>query len=184
MIDNLVIQLENNLRERPMKTMDPNTQRAGDEKQKSPKELYQRATIATALASILEFSRKDQHIKKLISDNKDMDYATLIFHNQFEQLALKINEYSGYHPENFKEDFNFVFGEIIKIVRHMFGIDAMAAKDYISNQRADILSYLPGELQTGKFLHNTTIDDNTNKMHGPFSDFTHWLGQLFSTADQ
>jgi len=184
MADNIVNLLENRLRERPMKTMDPNTQRAGDEAAQSSRTLYHRGIIATALASMLEYSRKDQHIKKLLSDNTTGDYARLIFHGQFGQLAQNITAYSGYIPENPGEDFNFVFKQLIDIVDSRASGDAMTAKDYLSNQRSIILAYLPGELQTGKYLNNTTIDDNTHKMHGPFSDFTHWMEQLFSTSDQ
>lgn len=184
MAENIVKQLEQRLRERPMKTMDPNTQAAGDENITAPKALYHRAVMAAALAGLLEFSRKDQHIEALLTSHADTDFADQIFHQHFVELEEKIRTYSGYSNGDPKADFNFVLQQLIDIVGAQTAGDPKAAKDYLSNQRANILSYLPGELQTGELLDNGTMDDRTNKMHGPFSDFTHWIEQIFSTSDQ
>jgi len=184
MAENIVKSIEDRLRDRPMKTMDPNTQDAGDEQEQSPKALYHRAIISAALAGLLEFSRKDQNMQDLLANRADKDYSEQIFHHHFEELEKKIRAYSGYSGGNPKEDFNFVLQELVDIVGAQTAGDAHAAKDFLSNQRANILSYLPGDLHTGQLLDNGTIDDRTNKMHGPFSDFTHWIEQLFSTSDQ
>jgi len=184
MAENIVKQLEQRLRDRPMKTMDPNTQAAGDEQVTSPKALYHRAVMAAALAGLLEFSRKDQHIEALLSANPGTDFSEQIFHQHFDELEEKIRTYSGYTHGNPKTDFNFVFEQLVDIVDAKANGDPQTAKDYLSSQRANILSYLPGALHAGQLLDNGTIDDRTNKMHGPFSDFTHWIEQIFSTSDQ
>lgn len=79
--------------------------------------------------------------------------------------------------------FNFVLRQLVGIVGAQAAGDPHAAKDFLSNQSANIVSYLPGDLQIGKYPGNNTIDDQTNKTHGPFSDFTHWMEQIFSTSD-
>ena len=184
MAENIVKLLEDRLRDRPMKTMDPNTQAAGDEQVQSPKALYHRVIMSAALAGLLEFSRKDKNIQDLLSNHSDKDYSQRVFHHHFSELENRIRAYSGYSGGNPKDDFNFVLQQLIDIVGAHAAGDPHSAKDFLSNQRANIVSYLPGDLHTGKLLDNGTIDDRTNKMHGPFSDFTHWLEQLFSTSDQ
>lgn len=184
MAENIVKLLEDRLRDRPMKTMDPNTQSGGDENGQSAKALYHRAIMSAALAGLLEFSRKDQNVKTMLANQSEMDYSALIFNQRFAELEQKIRVYSGYSKGNPKEDFNFVEQQLVDIVDAHAAGDAKTAKDFISNQRANILSYLPGDLQTGELLENGSMDDRTNKMHGPFSDFTHWIEQFFSTSDQ
>ncbi|UAY55909.1 hypothetical protein [Arachidicoccus terrestris] len=184
MAENIVKLLEDRLRDRPMKTVDPNTQAAGDEQTQSPKALYHRAVMSAALAGLLEFSRKDQNMRELLSNHSDRDYSQRVFHHHFSELEDRIRTYSGYSGGHPKEDFNFVLQELVDIVGAHAAGDARAAKDFLSNQRANIVSYLPGDLHTGKLLNNSAIDDRTNKMHGPFSDFTHWMERIFSTSDQ
>jgi hypothetical protein len=53
-------------------------------------------------------------------------------------------------------------------------------KLFFSNQRNNILLYLPAELKMGELLHNDTLDDNTNKMEGPVSSLMQSIGSAFS----
>ena len=184
MTKNIVKLLENQLRDRPMKTINPNTQTAGDEDKQSAEALYHRAIIAAALAGLLEYSRADEHVQALLSAHGAKNYGEQIFQEHFADLEKKVLAYSGYKNGRPREDFNYVMQVLSDIVAAEAAGDPRAAKDYISSQRANIVSYLPGDLQAGQLLNNSTIDDRTNKMHGPFSDFTHWMEQLFSTADQ
>ena len=108
MADNIVKLLEDRLRERPMKTMDPNTQAAGDEAAQSPRSLYHRAIISAALAGLLEYSRQDRQVESLLAGRIHENYAETIFSGHFKALEQKIRTYSGYPGGNTKEDFNFV----------------------------------------------------------------------------
>ena len=51
-------------------------------------------------------------------------------------------------------------------------------------QRNNILPYLPAALQTGKLLNENTLDDRTNKMKGPVSNFVHSIESMLSGADK
>ena len=43
----------------------------------------------------------------------------------------------------------------------------------MSGQRHNILVYLPAALQLGDLLNDNAMDDRTNKMEGPVSNFMH-----------
>jgi hypothetical protein len=53
-------------------------------------------------------------------------------------------------------------------------------KLFFSDQRNNILLYLPAELRMGELLHDNTLDDNTNKMEGPISSLMQSIGTAFS----
>ena len=53
---------------------------------------------------------------------------------------------------------------------------------YMVAQRHHILSQLPADIQLGRLLGDTTIDDKTNKMDGPVSNIVHKIGESFSES--
>ena len=76
--------------------------------------------------------------------------------------------------------------EAIRLVRE--NLKGKATDDsvthFLSDQRHNILTCLPAELQLGDVLHDNTIDDRTNKMEGPISGVMHWVEKLFSGSDR
>ena len=59
-----------------------------------------------------------------------------------------------------------------------------AVRQFLIDQRNNILVYLPAELQIGNVLNDNTIDDRTNKMEGPVSGYMHWLEKFFPSTDR
>ena len=53
-------------------------------------------------------------------------------------------------------------------------------KVFFSNQKNNILLYLPAALNMGDLLHDASLDDNTNKMEGPISSLMQSIGSAFS----
>lgn len=182
---NLVAALEEQLQQKKiMKLIDPNTQAVNDEHKRSAQYLYQRGVIAAALVGLYQFSRDEANLKDLLNAAQLSEFPNRIFNNDFARLEQKIKDYSGYTDGNTMSDFGKILRLLVDILHEHAGSDVKAAGDFLSDQRANILSYIPGELQTGTMLGDSTLDDRTNKMHGPFSDFTHWMGQFFSRSDK
>lgn len=181
---NLVKKLEEQMQQHHLKSVDPNTQAIGDENKQSAYDLYARAVMASALVGLYQFSRDESNIKEILAAKDLSGYPNRIFDNNFALLEEKIKDYSNYKVGDTKENFTEAISCLVGIVRGEVGNDARAAKDLLSDQRSNILSYLPGGLETGEMLADNTLDDRTNKMHGPFSDFTHWMEQIFSKSDK
>ena len=59
-----------------------------------------------------------------------------------------------------------------------------AVRQFLIDQRNNILVYLPAELQLGNVLDDNTLDDRTNKMEGPVSGFMHRVENLLSKGDE
>ena len=68
-----------------------------------------------------------------------------------------------------------IAAEAIRILRQDAGENAPATKikTYLNEQRHHVLTYLPAAMQLGELLHDDTMDDRTNKMEGPISNFMH-----------
>ena len=56
----------------------------------------------------------------------------------------------------------------------------MTMKTYVTDQRNNILVYLPAELQMSTVVNDNTLDDRTNKMEGPMSNSMHFIEKIFS----
>ena len=50
----------------------------------------------------------------------------------------------------------------------------------MKGQRHNILLYLPAAMQMGDLLNDDTLDDRTNKMEGPISNFVHTIENKLS----
>ena len=53
-------------------------------------------------------------------------------------------------------------------------------KTFFSEQKNNILLYLPAELNIGEMLNDDSLDDGTNKMDGPVSSLIKNIGDTFS----
>ena len=53
----------------------------------------------------------------------------------------------------------------------------------MNDQRHGILVHLPAAMQMGDVLNEESLDDRTNKMEGPISNFMHAIENKFSTND-
>ncbi|MEO7924436.1 MAG: hypothetical protein ABIR30_12220 [Chitinophagaceae bacterium] len=50
----------------------------------------------------------------------------------------------------------------------------------MNDQRHNILVYLPAALNLGDLLKDESLDDRTNKMEGPVSNFMHKIEDILS----
>jgi hypothetical protein len=53
-------------------------------------------------------------------------------------------------------------------------------RNYMNSQRHNILVYLPAALNIGDVLNDEGLDDKTNKMEGPVSNFMHKIENTLS----
>lgn len=75
-----------------------------------------------------------------------------------------------------------IANEAVRLIRENVPSTASFSdvKSFISQQRTNILVYLPAELQLGSLMDDNTLDDQTNKMEGPMSNNMHFFEKLFS----
>ena len=81
-----------------------------------------------------------------------------------------------------EDKLNAILNTAISNIKEMAGEgkDTQLIKLYLARQRNNILPYLPSALQMGELLDDSTLDDNTHKMGGPFSSIINALGDQFS----
>ncbi|MEJ0103550.1 MAG: hypothetical protein WDO19_13800 [Bacteroidota bacterium] len=61
--------------------------------------------------------------------------------------------------------------------------DGKNIKKYFTEERNNILRHLPGAIEIGNTLNDTTLDDRTNKMSGPVSAIMHSIEKTFASTD-
>ncbi len=77
---------------------------------------------------------------------------------------------------------NAIAKEAVKITLENVadGATIKEVKLFFKNQKNNILLYLLSALKMGELLHDTTLDDDTNKMEGSISSLIHSLGNIFT----
>ena len=93
-----------------------------------------------------------------------------------------ISSYASQSAESPVIKMNAIASEAVKVVKENLspGAGIKEVKLFFSNQRNNILLYLPAALNMGELLHDNTLDDNTNKMQGPISSLMQSIGAAFS----
>lgn len=180
---NLIEALQNNLGFPPLQKIDPNTQQE-KETPKATNALAQ-AAIPVVLEGLYKYTRSHENAENFERGNISTNWATEFFCDDRQDVLSKVAAYGGVSVEEAESVMDKIVGETVKIVRERIGDqpNAIAFRDYITAQRADILLYLPPALHLGENLNDTTMDDRTTKMEGPVSSFMHRIEKAFSGSD-
>jgi hypothetical protein len=153
----------------PLKKIDPNTQKPAFDKGEEAVNKFSRAAIPAVLAGLYRFVQSDEGAAFILTGNDNTNWVSKIFDNNSKVAVQKISAYANRSDEYSVAKENLAGDAGIKEVKLFF-----------SDQRSNILLYLPAELKMGGLLHDNTLDDNTNKMEGPISSLMQTIGAAFS----
>lgn len=155
----------------------PNQQKTDLSCQSHHPEKLDQACVSAVLAGIYQFTREEEAAARLLMPKQNLTWLEVIFHSYPIKLEKKITEYTQCAPNIIRQHLYAVAQRVVQEIKSAIGPQANGkeVKSYLTSQRLAILTRLPAELEVGSLLHNTTLDDATNKMHGPFSDFMHWI---------
>lgn len=163
--------------------VDPNTQDFA-EKDLTGEQLLVHATIPGVLAGFYQFTRSEQQAQEILSKVENTDWPNILFGSEKEILVRKISIYTAAPDDEVLRSMQQIGTETANFLReHADPKDGTGVKKLMTSQRADILQHLPGAIETGKALNDTSFDDQTNKMEGPVSSFTRFIESKFASSD-
>ncbi|MEO6584023.1 MAG: hypothetical protein ABIO05_06845 [Ferruginibacter sp.] len=165
----------------PLKKIDPNTENVKHKGIRNSKEVLSQSVIPAVLAAISHLSKSDEGIATITSGNQQ-NWSSALFGTHREQVIGNIAGYAMNDYAAAEAEVNNVASKAITIINEHItdcSNNNKQLKDFIKNQRDNILPYLPGQLHLGNLLDNSTIDDNTNKMAGPVSSLMHKIQASF-----
>lgn len=186
MAENIVEQIQKNLGFSTLNKVDPNTQDVKQEESQSVAEAktLEQAAVPAVLLGLYRYGSTEQGAQEILYGKRSADWLSIFYDENKEETIQKVASYSGVSGENATSKMETIASEAVKIVKQNLpsGAGFAEVKDYITQQRKNILVYLPAELQLGYLVNDNTLDDRTNKMEGPMSNSMHFIEKLFSSS--
>ncbi len=169
-----------------LQKIDPNTQVVKEDDTTPEEHRFSQAAIPAVLTALYNYSCTDVGAADILEANPATQWTDLIFSDNQQAVVQHIAEYSNQTTENVSAKLNGIASSAVGIIwKEELPEDATIhhVKQYMSSQLPHILPYLPAALQMGELLHNNTLDDRTNKMEGPLSNFMRAIGSGFSNEE-
>ncbi|MBN9297291.1 MAG: hypothetical protein J0I41_09775 [Filimonas sp.] len=182
---NLVEAIQKELGYAPLQKINPNETHSSIAFTDQSVRLAQAAIPAT-LAGLYKLSRTPEGCEKILSGNFYSDKVNKTFGAEAEEMVLHIATFASVSKEKAHTTCEAIAACGIKIMQHNLKPlpSVNNVRDFFTAQRNNILPYLVPELKTGNVIHDNTIDDSTNKMKGPVSNFMHMIERFFSDSDE
>jgi hypothetical protein len=180
---NLLEIVQQNLGYPPLQKIDPNTQQVVIDENTSDEDKFSQAAIPAVLTSLYNYVQSDEGATTLLLNDDSSIWIDKIFNANKKAVIEIISAYSMQSNEDPVGKIDAIAKEAVKVVKENLSDDATIkqVKIYFSNQKNNILLYLPAALNMGELLNNNTLDDNTNKMEGPISSLIQSIGSVFSS---
>jgi len=174
---NLLETIQKNLGYPEIQKIDPNTQQA-----KGAEDKFSQAALPAVLTGLYRYAQKDEGAEKILQVASSTMWINKFFEADKNEVVQAISDYSSRSNDQVETEMNVIANEAIKTVKDNLPADAgiKEVKDFLSNQRKDILLYLVPALNIGRLLHDDTLDDTTNKMEGPVSSLMKNIGSAFT----
>jgi len=186
MATNLVETIRQNLGYAPLHKIDPNIQESKEKWHQDVTENMAQAALPAVLTALFKFSRAHDNNEQIISSAGSEDWLHILYGGKEQEAIDKVATYAGAPADEVELNMENIADEAIRVVKSAIGTPPKpeAIKNYMNGQRHDILVHLPAALQLGDLLKDETLDDRTNKMEGPVSNFMHKIGNTMSGSDE
>jgi hypothetical protein len=186
MAENLVQEIQKNLGFPELQKIDPNTQEVKKPEAMSFQDYLPQAAIPVVLLGLYKFSRTEEGNIALLKGELQNKLLKTIFGNKTENVINKVASNTGNTTDYAANKMETIAWEALSIIRKDLSVNPTDAnvKNYLADQRHNILVHLPPSLQIGEVLNDDTIDDRSHKMEGPISSSMHWIEKLFPSTDR
>lgn len=182
---NIVEEIQKKLGIPELQKIDPNTQEVKKPEDITPQNYLWQAAIPAVLLGLYKFTGDKDGNAAILSGSLSSNLLTAIFGKEEESAVAHVAEYTGNTNEYAAEKMELVAQHAVKVIRENISEKTDGAvRQFLIDQRNNILVYLPAELQLGNVFDDNTIDDRTNKMEGPISSHMHWLQKFFPSTDR
>ena len=168
----------------PLQKIDPNTQDA-DKTKMTKTDLLGQAAIPAVLVGLYKYSRDDINANDIIQKDIASDWANLIFGENKSSVSKEVADYAAIPIDEANIELKCIAEMAVEKIRETLGenADSLQVKKFFTDQRNNILLYLPAALKIGDMIHEPTLDDRTNKMQGPVSNAMHKIEKIFAGSD-
>lgn len=178
---NLPQQLQEFLKYPALQVSDVNTGLPPDEK---TFDRLGQATLITFLAGLYKVTRSKESAVTISSQSNPQQLLPIIFNGEEEMntIAAYADQPIGVVKIKIAE----VSAGYLNLMQQQ-PVEETQKADYLQNlltdQRHEILRYVPVGLKLGELLNDGSLEDNTNKMEGPVSSLMHKIENAFSKSD-
>jgi len=186
MANNIVETIQKKLGYPALQKIDPNSQEIKEKTLRPANEKLAQAAIPAVLTALHKFTRTDEDCKIIISKGDHDGWLKTLFEDE-EQVAMdKVARYAGVTRDEAESAMKKIADESVATLKNSVGtpVTVGGIRTFMDFQRHNILSYLPAALQMGDILKDETLDDRTNKMEGPVSNFLHKVENILSKGDE
>jgi hypothetical protein len=180
---NLLETIQQNLGYPALQKIDPNTQQVVADDKTPDEDKFSQAAIPAVLTGLYKSVQSDEGATAFLRGDNSTNWVSKIFDDNKKEAVQTISSYAKQSNEDPIAKMNAIANEAVKVVKENLPAEATAkeVKTFFGNQKNTILLYLPAALNMGELLHDTTLDDKTNKMEGPISSLVQNIGNAFSS---
>lgn len=179
---NLLEIVQQNLGYPALQKMDPNTLKVATEVATTDEDKFSQAAIPAVLTALCEYTQTDEGAAAVLQTAGTANWINKLFDETKKEAVQTIAAYAKQSNEDPIAKMNAIATEGVKVTKENLPADATVkdVKTFFSEQKNNILLYLPAELNVGELLHDDSLDDGTNKMEGPISNLIKNVGDTFS----
>ncbi len=179
---NLLETIQKNLGYPALQKIDPNTQQVVADNKTPDEHKFSQAAIPAVLTALYKYVQSDEGAEDFLRGDNSSSWVSKIFDDNKKEAVQTISAYAKQSNHDPIAKMNAIANEAVKVVKENLSADASIkeVKTFFNNQTNNILLYLPAELNMGELLHDSTLDDKTNKMEGPISSLMQTIGNAFS----
>ena len=178
---NLVEDVQQKLNVDELQKIDPDTGNVKEAGSLKGSNAFYQLAIPAVLAGLYRFTRTTK-------DNLDIfnvssgNLLSSFFDDHEGNVISRLSEITGVAPKESVQRLRTIAETAVSSLKENLSENPTKEDiaSYLTGQRHSILMYLHPSLHIGQQLRDDTIDDSTNKMEGPITDFMHTIGQVFS----
>jgi len=175
--------VQQNLGYAPLKKIDPNTQEVAIKDGAPDEHSFGQAAIPSILTAFYKYVQLDEGAASFLQNKYSNDWVNHIFGDKSESAVASIATFTRDLNDDPVILMNRIADEVVSVTKQHLppGAGFKDVRMFFSNEKNNILLYLPAELNMGGLLDDETLDDQTNKMEGPISSLVQSIGAAFST---
>lgn len=165
-----------------LQKIDPNTQQVLADEKSPAEDKFSQAAIPAVLTGLYNYVQSDEGASAFLRGDNSSNWVSKIFDDNKKEAIQTISIYAKQSNEDPIAKMNAIANEAVKVAKESLPAEATKkdVKTFFGNQKNDILLYLPPDLNMGELLHDSTLDDKTNKMEGPLSSLMQNIGAAFT----
>ncbi len=145
--------------------------------------LHQAALVSVA-AALYKITRTNEGCVRLLLSGKSDSWLDLeeAYGNRLLEVIERVTQFGVSDAAATEHLMRKIANACLLVIHEELPnkVNTETVREFMSEQRHNILVYLPTDLKLGKLLNDSVWDDQTNHMEGPVSSMMHKIENLFS----